>query len=132
METSDAASRPPADVSVMISYSRTDATFAQKLGADLKEAGFPTWMDTSDILGGRRWRREIDQAIDEARIVLVVMSPAAMKSKWVRREYTRALGRGKVVIPLDYFPCNIPGPLAELQTLSFRPGFVNTAAFYAQ
>lgn len=122
----------PSDVSVMLSYSRTDAAFAQKLCDDLKAAGFPTWLDTNSILGGRLWRDEIDRAIDEAQVVLVVMSPAAMKSKWVRREYTYAARQGKVIIPLDYYPCDIPALLADRQLVSFRPGFVNTETFYTR
>src|SRR5512146_2676650 len=132
MATAQSVPHASSDVSVMISYSRTDAVFARQLRDDLKDAGFPTWLDTSNIPGGRQWRREIDQAIDEAQVTLVVLSPASMQSKWVRREYTRALRRGKVVIPLDYYPCNIPASLARLQLLSFRPSFVNTEAFYAQ
>jgi hypothetical protein len=116
----------------MVSHARTDSDFTARLRRDLTDQGFSTWMDQRDIPAGARWDAEIRQAIDAAQVVLVVLSPASVASKWVRKEYRYALRRGKVVIPLRYFPCDIPAMLAGLQAIDFRPTFVNAEAYYAQ
>lgn len=127
------AVRPPApSVSIMISYSRTDGEDAKRLWCDLNDHGFPTWMDQRDIPGGAHWDKEIRSSIEHAHVVLVVLSPASMKSQWVRKEYDYALSRHKVVIPLMYYPCDIPAKLAPLQVIDFRPNFFNAEAYYAQ
>src|SRR5690348_16918173 len=123
---------PTSPVSVMVSYSRTDSAFVDPLQRDLEKRGFPAWVDRRDIDGGAKWDREIRNAIDVAQVVLVVLSPAAVDSKWVRKEYTYALQHGKVVIPLSYYPCDIPAALAPLQLIDFRPNFFNAQAYYAQ
>jgi hypothetical protein len=121
-----------ATVSVMISYSRTDSQFVDQLQRDLEARGFPTWVDRRDIDAGTVWDKEIVRGIEDARVVLVVMTPTSMASKWVRKEYSYALSRRKVVIPLLYYPCDPPAPLARLQTVDFRPNFFNPQPYYAQ
>jgi hypothetical protein len=115
----------------MISYSRTDSDFVDRLQRDLMCRGFPVWVDRTNIAGGARWADDIDAAIDGAEVVLVVCSPAAMGSRWVRRECRRALNGSKFVIPLRYYPCSLPRELERLQALDFPVG-INLEAMYVR
>src|SRR5262249_33177258 len=65
------------------------------------------WVDSRNLRGGNTLAPEIAQAIEQARQVLVVLSPRTINSPWVRREIRQALqvqknrqGDGYRVIPL--------------------------------
>ncbi len=89
-------------LSIFISYSRTDSVFVDDLEADLKDHGFFVWVDRRKMEGGQNFRNAIQKAIDLCQIMLVVLSPEAMTSKYVRQEYEYADGQGKQVIPLNW------------------------------
>ncbi len=123
----------PSTVRVMISYSRRDGDLVDRLERDLRAAGFPVWVDRRDIEGGDEWNKEIHRAIDDASVILVVLSPAAVASPWVRREYRYALKQGKVVIPLLYHPSpQIPRELERLQKIDFLAGISFEAKYPGQ
>ena len=89
-------------LSIFISYSRTDSEFVDRLEADLKARNFYTWVDRLKLEGGQNFRSEIQKAIDHCQIMLVVLSPEAMASKYVRQEYEYADSRDKHIIPLNW------------------------------
>lgn len=105
---------------IFISYCRDDGPFARLLNERLKQAGLAVWQDR-ELPPGEDWRDEIDQALQEADTVIVVMSAAANASAYVNYEWAFALGAGLRVIPLligvrreDLHP-----RLAHLQWLDF-------------
>lgn len=135
----DTQSPPPSSpVSVMISYSRTDSAFVDRLQRDLEKQGLATWIDRREISGAPKssretYDREIRNAIDSARVVLVVISPASVESRWVRQEYTYALQRGKRVIPVLHYGSNItPAVLAHLQSIDLRTDFLDFETSFTQ
>ena len=89
-------------LSIFISYSRTDSDFVDRLEADLKARNFYTWVDRLKLEGGQDCRSEIQKAIDHCQIMLVVLSPEAMASKYVRQEYDYADSEDKPIIPLNW------------------------------
>lgn len=70
---------------VFISYSRKDLPFVKQLATDLKEAGLDVWYDISGLVGGVRWRVEIEKALRNSQFVLVVLSTDSITSEWVER-----------------------------------------------
>ena len=76
-----------------MSYARKDSQFALRLAQDLHEAGADLWMDLRDIKGGERWDRSIEDALAKCPRLLVVLSPAAVKSNNVVDEVSYALER---------------------------------------
>ncbi len=135
MADNEASDRPlpQSSARVMISYSRRDSDLVDRLERDLHAAGFPVWVDRRDIEGGDEWSKEIHRAIDDASVILVVLSPAAVASPWVRREYRYALKQGKVVIPLLYHPSpQIPRELERLQKIDFLAGISFEATYPGQ
>jgi len=93
---------------VFISYSRKDLNFVNQLAADLKNAGLNVWYDVSGIGGGSRWRAEIESALRNSQFVIVVLSPDAISSEWVEREFLFSSNLKRKIIPLMYRPCELP------------------------
>jgi hypothetical protein len=77
---------------VFISYACEDSEIARKLSRWLEGAGFDVWLDESNILPGDNWAEKVSQALKESQAMVVLISPAAMDSKWVRHEIEFALG----------------------------------------
>ena len=101
---------------VFISHAYEDREIAKRLARQLEDAGLEAW-DDSSIMPGDNWAKEISQALTESQAMVVLVSPAALDSEWVRREIEFALGtkeyRGRLIpvfvgprddIPEDKFP----------------------------
>jgi hypothetical protein len=85
---------------VFISYSRKNPNLRDKLINVLNNEGFACWCDMNDISGGEEWRMALDQAIDEASVMVVIVTKQSMKSHYVTYEWARAIGNGIEVVPL--------------------------------
>ncbi|MBI3423752.1 MAG: SUMF1/EgtB/PvdO family nonheme iron enzyme [Acidobacteria bacterium] len=91
--------------SVFVSYQRETGTeFAQRLIADLAQAGHASWIDTIAIKGGDEWIAEIVAGINRADALLVVVTPEALRSRWVQREIWLAETKSKRIIPCLFKP----------------------------
>lgn len=113
-----------APLSIFISYSKTDTEFVKRLEADLKAHGFATWVDHSELQGGQQWLDEIQTAVDRSQVVVLVLSPDALLSSWVRKEYRYALTSGRRLIPILYRPCGeLPLELGDIQYVDFQADY---------
>jgi hypothetical protein len=122
-------------VDIVISYSRTDSDFVDRLESDLKAHNLTPWIDRRKLEGAQVLDAEIRTAIDQCRILLMVISPDALASPWVTREYQYALKRHKEVIPVRYYPtAEIPPELQRLQWVDFllTMNFESTYPTYLQ
>ena len=107
---------------IFISYSRKDIDFARKLAGDLEKAGYDVWWDLSDLRGGDDWVRTIPDAISSSQYVIVVLTPDAIESEWVRKEYTQALSLRKKIIPIMLKPSSVPFALNTINFVNFANG----------
>jgi hypothetical protein len=103
---------------IFISHSHADRDFAEILHEKLAEEGFAVWRDTG-IRGGEDWRREIDQAIQGAFAIIVMMTSEAKASEYVTYEWAFALGAGVKVIPILLKRTELHPRLESLQYLNF-------------
>lgn len=111
-------------IKVFISYSRTDAEFVDRLEASLRSRGFGTWVDRRRLEGGEDWLDEIQHAIEGCQRLVLVLSPAAVASEYVRMEYRHARRTGKPLIPALLLPCpSVPMDLPMLQWVDFRSDY---------
>jgi hypothetical protein len=111
---------------VFISYSHEDSDFAEVLINNIEKEGLSIWEDTDRLNAGEDWRSTIDQAIKEAFVLIVVMSPSAKASEYVTYEWAFAWGAGVKIIPVLFKPTELHPRLESLQYLdfsnrSFRP-----------
>lgn len=99
-------------LSLFISYRRTDSAFVDRLEVDLRVRDFSTWLDRRDLAsrGGANWRRELQIAIDRAHALVLVMTPDAAASPYVGWEYryARLLNRPIFVLLLKDMPEGVP------------------------
>ena len=93
---------------IFVSYSRRDIGFVRKLAGDLETAGYDVWWDVSDLRGGDDWLRVIPSAIESSNFFIVVLSPNAVTSDWVKREYTQALSLRRKIIPIMLTRSSVP------------------------
>ncbi len=109
--------------SAFFSYSRVDAEFVIKLARDLRTAGSPVWLDQLDIKPGEHWDNAIEDALERAPIMLVVLSPTSVESTNVMDEVSFALDEKKPMIPVLYRDCKIPFRLRRMQYIDFRTDY---------
>lgn len=113
---------------VFICYSREDSAFADRLVADLKAAGVPTWRDVDDIPGDvaantQSWRRAVNAALRECTHMIVVLSPDAVDSIEVEAEWNHFLSFRRPVYPILHCNCEVPYRLHALQLWDARDDY---------
>jgi uncharacterized protein YegL len=102
-----------------ISYPRKNAEFALKLARELKSAGFDVWFDQLDIPAGARWDDEVQKALADCGIFLVILTPEAIESENVKDEIGYAIDSRKRILPVLLKPCNIPFRLRRFHYVDF-------------
>ncbi|MCB0210310.1 MAG: TIR domain-containing protein [Anaerolineae bacterium] len=94
----DVSELPPR---VFISYARKDAEYlARDLTNRLEQEGIPVWQDRVKMEGGRDWWLQIVDALDQVEFMVLIVTPAAMLSDVVKKEWTYARQRGVCVYPV--------------------------------
>ncbi|OQS02690.1 hypothetical protein THRCLA_04955 [Thraustotheca clavata] len=86
---------------VMISYSHAFQPFALKLRQSLEDNFLTTWMDLMDptgINGGAVWRDEIANGIQNAAVVLCILSETYPESQWCMKELAFAKANNVPVV----------------------------------
>ena len=85
---------------VFISYASQDKAAADAACAALEAQGVRCWIAPRDIRPGVDWSEAIIDAIDVAKVFLLVFSSHADASQQVKREVQHAFGRNIPVIPM--------------------------------
>lgn len=78
---------------VFISHSSQDHATAAVVCACLEARGLKCWIAPRDILPGERWGESIVHALDECRILVLMLTARANASRHVVREVERADGK---------------------------------------
>jgi len=142
---------------VFISHSSADDGFGRRLAADLRAALAPTdpqrvWYDSAPergeegadditqlggLVAGMNFPREIVEQITTRNVAVVILSPEAVRSRWVRYEIDQAINRYNgperfAIYPVVYRACALPKPLGIFQTLDFTHADDDPAAYQRQ
>ncbi|WP_084696010.1 toll/interleukin-1 receptor domain-containing protein [Arenimonas donghaensis] len=101
------------DVPVFISYSHQDKDFVDKLAVQLVRQNVHVWVDRWELSVGDSLIDRIQDAVDGASALLVVLSPESVQSEWCKRELSAGLLRELeekrvVVMPVLLRDCEIP------------------------
>ena len=107
---------------VFISYAHEDRAFTERLSGRLRKAGYAVWYDES-LRGGQDWPEEIARQLESASVCVVVWSPDAAASDWVKEEmhYARTVVRIPVIL-LMYRDAGLPFGFSRSQYIDFRHG----------
>ena len=65
---------------LFISYSRQCIGFVDDLAHKLQKQGFNLWMDYLNLVPGRPWAEQIEKGLQEADLLLLVVSPESASS----------------------------------------------------
>jgi len=104
---------------LFISYSRTDEAFARRLAESFSALGVDVWIDVEDIPAGMKWSSAIQQGLNKAELMLVILSPTSMASTNVEDEWQYFLDKKKPVIPVRWLPADVHFQLNRLQYIDF-------------
>lgn len=101
---------------IFVSYKREDSEFVFKEVIRLQRI-YRVWWDKTSIVGGEDWEKAIRAGLEDSVALLVILSPKAVESPYVRFEYEAALDNGIPVIPIMIEPCDIPTQLRKVQVI---------------
>ena len=110
---------------VFISYSTEDASFAGFLSKALGDRNINVWLDDKEIrVGDCSLTTRIGDAVHSNDFMIVVLSPASVRSEWVKKELAEAMNneirqKKVVVLPVIYRRCTIPPFLTEKKYADF-------------
>ncbi len=101
-------------VKCFISHASADNLLAESITAKLREHQYDVWLDVDRIGGGALWEQEIKKGIAQSEVIIVILTPDAVKSDWVKKEIDIARNSLKTVIPILMRDITKP---ADLKTL---------------
>jgi DNA-binding response OmpR family regulator len=111
------AGREPDATDLFLSYSRQDLAKIEALAAVLQQAGWSVWWDRH-IKTGTSFDKVIEQALTNARAVIVAWSKNSVDSDWVRAEAAYALENNKL-LPVRLDGAAPPLRFINMQTVNF-------------
>jgi hypothetical protein len=85
---------------VFLSHSHVDKVFADAICHKLEASAIRCWVAPRDIRPSEDWAEAIINAMDHARVLVLVFSASSNSSPQVRREVERAVNKGLHVLPL--------------------------------
>jgi hypothetical protein len=119
---SEAIERDPRQL--FISHAQQDADFAGRLARDLKAQGWGIWIAPDSIRPGEKWVEAINRGMAESGVFVLVLTEAAVNSRWVQSETNVAIGmehRGELdFLPLEVEAVTAPPLWGGYQWISFE------------
>ena len=119
---------------VFFSHCSKDRRFASRIAEVLTRHGLKVFYSRKSIRGAQQWHDEIGQALARCDWFLLILSPAAVGSEWVKRELVYALQSKryrKRIAPLLLKSCKIDKlswTLSGIQRVDFRNSFKDGSA----
>jgi len=99
---------------IFISYKREEQQVARRLADALQKKGWSVWWDPK-LRVGERFDDAIEEALKDAKSVIVIWSKLSVQSSYVRDEATFALNRNKLV-PIQIEEVNLPFRFEGIQS----------------
>jgi tetratricopeptide (TPR) repeat protein len=106
---------------VFISHSSANQNMAKRVEKALADHGIQSWLDSSDIRVGTLLRAELQDAIAGARVMVLLWSKPAARSRWVAAELLTAFHLNRFVIPCMLDASPPPFFLQNTLALHLRP-----------
>jgi len=115
---------------VFISHSGKDAMIARQLAHRLSEVGLKVWIREDEILPGDNWAKKVGQALEESDLMVVLVTPQAFESEWLREDIQYALTAGRYqgrLIPVFFgseseTSSEVPWILRKLNAVQLKEG----------
>ena len=94
---------------IFLSHASADRKSADTVVRSLHQAGLKVWYSRSHLKGAQQWHDEIGRALKRCDWFLLLLSPAAVKSRWVKLELTYATNQARYterIMPLVLKSCD--------------------------
>ena len=94
---------------IFLSHASADRKSADALARSLRQAGLKVWYSRSHLKGAQQWHDEIGRALIRCDWFLLLLSPQAVKSRWVKLELTYAINQARYterIMPVMIKPCD--------------------------
>lgn len=112
---------------IFISHAHQDAEVAQRLAHDLEAHGYDIWIAPDSIRPGEKWVEAVSRGLEESGIFVLLLSPEAVASRWVKTETNAAIEfehEGEIQFyPLMLKACRVPALWRAFQHISMRAGY---------
>ena len=100
---------------IFLSYAREDVDSAKRLAEAVGDAGHEVWWDRH-LHGGSRFTNEIDRALKDSDVVVVLWTEASVKSAWVQDEAAEGRDTERLV-PVSIDGCRAPLGFRQFHTV---------------
>ena len=90
----------PASIDLFLSYSRKDLVAMHEVQEALRAANLSVWTDVGLEPGTQSWQDAIEEAVNQAGAMVVMLSPNAKQSPWVKNEIGFAQAKNKRIFPI--------------------------------
>ena len=110
---------------LFLSHATCDREFATLLANHLRKHGIPVWYSRTEIRGSQEWQDEIGLSLERCDWFTVILSPASIRSMWVKREVANALEQRRLmtkIVPIMYKSCmprKLSWVLSSIQRIDF-------------
>jgi hypothetical protein len=114
---------------VFLSHASQDHDAAGRLRSLLLAHRIPVWFSAHHIQGAQQWQDEIGAALARCRWFMILLTPHAVKSMWVKRELNYALSEKRYenrIVPLLLRPCDfraLSWTLPQIQLIDLTGDF---------
>lgn len=114
---------------IFLSHSDRDRQFVTALADMMRRHGLLVWYSRTSVLGARQWHDEIGAALNRCDWFVLVLSPSAVESIWVKRELLFSLQQNRFegkIVPVSFQPCaydQLSWTLALFQMIDFTQTF---------
>ena len=120
---------------VFVSYSRDDGERVLELAAKLRAAGVSLWIDQGGIDAASQWSEQIVNALESAKVLLLMVTESAVHSHNVAKEVVLVSERKGHILPVHLEPTVIPPALkyqlAGIQHVEYFKGKDSDASLKA-
>jgi hypothetical protein len=112
-----------------ISHAGADRAFVKQLARAMSARGIRSWYSEAHLLAADDWHDKIGKALNRCDWFVLVLTPASVKSKWVKRELLYALQEDQYserIVPILRKKCNyrsLSWTLRSFQFVDFTGGF---------
>nr|VFK23138.1 MAG: TIR domain-containing protein [Candidatus Kentron sp. MB] len=96
---------------IFLSHRGENKPWVEVLARNLQAFGYRVFLDTWELQPGRSLASQLDHALENSRVGVLVATPEARESPWVREEYEKMLGirnrsdaasRNFIILPLVF------------------------------
>ena len=118
---------------VFLSYAHLDAEHdvanARQLARWLDSLGYDVWWDRA-LVAGQKWPKTLSAKVRASKRVVVLWSPRAAKSDWVKFETNLATTEDITLVPIIIEPEPVPGHWGEIHRVTLSGEIGDTHQFH--